>query len=383
MENRNMNPLNQTERIIIVDVLRGWALLGVVIINYYLFFYLWGSASIPKDDYLSHIMKLLTDMIFRNKSRILLNILFGFGFSILISRLVLRGQNVVSFFSRRMFWLFVIGIVNSCFYYGDFLKEYAIIGMLMLPFRKATAKQTLVFAIALLLIYPISTHYLGNLYSLDFGADIKLYESSNILHVFWYGLKEGAKAVYEPSRLFGADIFALGCFLIGQFLHKYDCFTKILNGTLSIKKVLLFSVIAVLLLFFPNAPKNVIKTDFFTKFNIQFWFELAFVFVMMSCLCWLYKAQKLKKFFIALQNTGKMTLTNYMIQNLVSVLLFSGFGFNLRNSLPFYAYVLIAISVYILGIYFSKYWLGKYNYGPVEWIWRQLTYMKKLPLRKI
>ena len=111
MENRPVNPVKQNERIVIIDILRGWALLGVVIINYYLFFYLWGDASISKDDYLSQIMKMLTDVIFRNKSRILLNILFGFGFSILISRLQMRGQHVVSFFSRRMCWLFAIGFV--------------------------------------------------------------------------------------------------------------------------------------------------------------------------------------------------------------------------------------------------------------------------------
>ena len=103
---------------------------------------------------------------------------------------------------------------------------------------------------------------------MNLGADIKLYESSNLFNVLWYGLKEGAKAVYEPGRLFGANIFALGCFLIGQFLHKSDFFTRILNGTLSVKKVLLFSVITVLLLFFPNAPKSVIKTDFFRMTQI-------------------------------------------------------------------------------------------------------------------
>jgi len=217
-------PISQKERIVIVDILRGWALLGVVIVNYYLYFYRWGDGLITQDDVFSQILKFLTDILFRNKSRIMLNILFGFGFSVLITKLKAKGETVVWFFGRRMFWLFVIGIINSCFYYGDFLKEYAIVGILLLLFHNATAKSSLIFGIIFLLIYPISSHYLGHIYSLDWSADIKLFESSNVFHCLWYGLQEGAKAVYEPIRLFGANLFALACFLIGQFLHKYDFF---------------------------------------------------------------------------------------------------------------------------------------------------------------
>jgi uncharacterized protein len=97
-----------------------------------------------------------------------------------------------------------------------------------------------------------------------------------------------------------------------------------------------------------------------------------------SAICWLYVCKKLKTFFSSLQTIGKMTLTNYLMQNLIGLLLFSGLGFNLTQKLPFYGYVLMAVGIYTGQVYFSKWWLSKYNYGPVEWLWRRLTYRSKL-----
>ena len=104
--------------------------------------------------------------------------------------------------------------------------------------------------------------------------------------------------------------------------------------------------------------------------------------VLLSAICWLYKKDKLKRFFSSLQVIGRMTLTNYLMQNLIGLILFSGFGFNLLLQLPFYAFVLLAVVIFVSQVYLSRWWLSKYNYGPVEWIWRQMSYGKMLPLRK-
>jgi uncharacterized protein len=103
-----------------------------------------------------------------------------------------------------------------------------------------------------------------------------------------------------------------------------------------------------------------------------------------AALSWLYVAGKLKAFFRAMQVIGKMTLTNYMTQNLLAVLLFSGFGFGLAftHRLHFGFYLLVAFAIYVVQVYFSKWWLSQYNYGPIEWVWRQLSYAKRLPIRK-
>jgi len=95
-------------------------------------------------------------------------------------------------------------------------------------------------------------------------------------------------------------------------------------------------------------------------------------------------AGKLKALFRSMQVIGKMTLTNYITQNILAVLLFSGFGLGLSftHRIHFGFYMLFALVIYVAQIYFSKWWLSKYPYGPIEWVWRQLSYGKRLPIRK-
>ena len=101
-----------------------------------------------------------------------------------------------------------------------------------------------------------------------------------------------------------------------------------------------------------------------------------------STICWLYAKGLFQRFFASLAVMGKMTLTNYMVQNLIGLLVFSGFGLGIWNTKPLWFYLLLGLVVYIVQVYFSKWWLSKYNYGLVEWVWRQLSYRKRLPLKK-
>lgn len=383
MDRQNLKPIDQTNRVNIVDVLRGWALIGVLLVNYFLFYYLDKEQAMHKKDAFSQILKLITDIFFTNKSRIMLNVLFGFGFSILIEKITLKGQSPISFFGRRMFWLFLIGLVNTCFYYGDFLKDYAIVGMLLLFFYKTSAKTSLYIAIFLMLLYPFTTDYFYYHFPTSLPeADIKLYQSKNLIDVMLYGFKEGTKELFESGRLLGINLFVLACFLFGRFLYKVDFFTKILANKLSAKKLFwTFLVSTILLAVITKGLTELLKFDIFKHYNIEFWLDLGQMFILLTGICWLYKKGKLKTFFISLQTVGKMTLTNYILQNLIGILLFSGFGLGLLH-LPFYAYILIAVTIYSIQIVFSKWWLSKYNYGPIEWIWRQLSYMERLPLKK-
>lgn len=384
MMNQNIKPIEQNQRIVIIDILRGWALIGVVLVNYFLFFYFGKDLKIPKEDYTSHIVRLLTDIIFTNKSRIMLNVLFGFSFAILIEKISLEESNPKIFFLRRMLLLFVIGLLNTCFYYGDFLKDYAIVGIMLLPFYNASAKTSLVIALFLFLFYPFSSDFLWKYFATNNKVtNISLYESADIFNVFLFGFKEGAKELFDVSRLLGINLFVLACFLFGQFLYKFDFFSKILSNEISAKKLFWKCLITTIIIAIcSQVIKQIFKTDIFKHYNIEFWLEFGLMCVLLTSICWLYKKGKLMIFFNGLQSVGKMTLTNYIVQNITGILLFSGFGLGLLHHLPFYGYISIALGIYILQVYFSKWWLANYNYGPVEWIWRQLTYMKRLPIKR-
>ena len=385
MDRQNLDPIDQTSRLVIVDILRGWALIGVVLVNYFLFFYMSPNADIPQNDYASPISRLLTDIFFTNKSRIMLNVLFGFGFATVINNVAQRGINPVAFFAKRMFWLFVIGIINTCFYYGDFLKDYAIVGLMMLFFYKADKKVSLYFAIFLMLIYPATGNFFGNHEIVQTQpTDLALYESHNIFKVLSYGFFEGTKELYSLGRLLGINFFVLSCFLVGQYFYKIDFFRKIINGEISAKKMFWTSLVTTIsIALITNVISKVFKSDVLKHYDTLFWLEFGLMLVFVSAICWLYKKNKMKRLFASLQTVGKMTLSNYVMQNAISIFLFSGFGLSLLGKLPLYGYIFIALTIYIAQTFFSKWWLSKYNYGFIEWVWRQLTYLKKLPLKKV
>lgn len=384
MFDTNFKPVQQEDRIAIVDILRGWALIGVVLVNYFLFFYLTPNADIPKNDYISHISRLLTDIFFTNKSRIMLNVLFGFGFATIINRVINRGISPFLFFSKRMFWLFVIGIINTCLYYGDFLKDYAIVGLLMLFFYKADKKISLLAAIFLMLIYPATGDFFGRQEIISTQpTDLALYQSHNIFEVLSYGFFEGTKELYSLGRLLGVNFFVLSCFLVGQYFYKIDFFRKMVDGEISAKLVFWTSlIITISIAVLTNGLLKILKANIFEHYDTLFWLEFGLMIALLSAICWVYKKGKLKNFFSALQAVGKMTLSNYVTQNLLSIFMFSGFGLGLLGKLPLYGYILTALTIYISQTYFSKWWLSKCKYGFVEWIWRQLTYMKKLSIKK-
>ena len=114
------------------------------------------------------------------------------------------------------------------------------------------------------------------------------------------------------------------------------------------------------------------------------WIILGSMLFFTSTLCWLYVSGKLKAFFNSMQVIGKMTLTNYITQNVLALLLFSGIGLNLslKHRIHFGYYLLFAFVIYVAQVYLSKWWLSKYQYGPIEWVWRQLSYAQRLPIKK-
>ncbi len=376
-----ITPIPQNQRIPIIDILRGWALIGVVLVNYYLFFYLDPNVRMAKNDIPSHLVRLITDLFFTNKSRMMLNILFGYGFSVLITNLQSKNINPIPFFARRMFWLLIIGLINTCLYYGDFLKDYALVGIFMLFFYKAPAKASLYIGLLLLVIFPLSANYFYNPNNSKSITDLGLYASHNVINVFYYGLKDGTKDYLEIGKLLGADLFVLACFLLGQYFQKTDVFNSLKERKLYLKSAFWFGIIITVLIAATPKLSEYFKIDLINHYNTQFIRELSHMFVIMSTICWLYFAGKLKRFFNSLQIVGRMTLTNYMMQNLIGLLLFSGFGFSLAHKMSFYFYIIIALTVFISQVYLSRWWLSKFKYGPIEWIWRMLSYGKKLPLR--
>lgn len=384
MKTQNINPIGQNYRSTIVDILRGWALLSVVLVNYAIFFSFNVNVRIPSDDIVSKVLKGIVQVFFQTKGWTLLALLFGYGFSVLIKNIAQKGMNPAIFFSRRMCWLLAIAFVNCCIYYGDVLKDYVMIGMIILVFHRISAKASLYFALIILLLLPGIIAFLkSHNVNLDISPpDLQLYKSHNIFNVLWFGLKSGINESLSISKLLDWNLVMLACAFVGAFIQKIDFFDRLSENKKYVKRIFWSALVFTIFTGAFHGIYEYFNWDVEKYYNIQFWFNLSQMTLFMSGICWLYVNGKFKRFFNSLQFIGRMTLTNYLLQNLFALIVFSGFGLGLLHKMPYSYHIFLALVAFISQIYFSKWWLSKYNYGPVEWIWRQLTYRKRLPIRK-
>ena len=176
----------------------------------------------------------------------------------------------------------------------------------------------------------------------------------------------------------------LACFFLGMAAHKSQFFIRLGENKKYVKRIFWISLAATLLVIGLLMLSQKLKWTWSNYYRPFYWIILGSMLFIMASLSWLYTSGKLKNFFNAMQVIGKMTLTNYLMQNLIALFLFSGMGLNLslKNRIHIGYYLLFAFIIYIAQVYFSKWWLARYQYGPVEWIWRQLSYKKRLPLKK-
>src|SRR4051812_28985265 len=151
-------PIQQKERVVIVDVLRGFALFGVLLGNFNGMLTndvpetIIKNISTPFDYFLDG----LHSIFIQNKFMTLFSILFGYGFGVIMERVAKKNLNTAYFFLRRMFWLFVFGCIHLAFWGGDILHFYALAGIFLLPFRKILDKGILVWSLLFMFLFPFA-----------------------------------------------------------------------------------------------------------------------------------------------------------------------------------------------------------------------------------
>ena len=389
MSSTAIQPIQQGQRTAIIDMLRGWALLGVVLMNYVDYLYLGLDFKKWKPDVLAQVLQIFGQIIFAAKSWTMLSFLFGYGFAVLMNNVSAKGINPVKFFSRRMFWLFVLAIINSAFFFGDILKDYAVMGMVLLIFWRCSARVAFFISIGLLLATGAVGAYINGL-GLPNGMKLLephlyLYQSHNPLNVLWFGLVGTYEYEFVNLQyLITVHFPMLSMFFLGLAAQKIDFFNRLAQNKKYVKRIFWISLASVLLLIGVFILTDHMKWKWMKYYQPFFFIIIGSMLFIASALCWLYVAGKLKRFFRSMQTIGKMTLTNYIVQNMLGILLFSGFGFGfgLTHKLHFGYYLLFAFTIYVLQTYFSRWWLSHYLYGPIEWAWRQLSYAKRLPIRK-
>ena len=386
MEPAILQPVKTNQRTVIVDVLRGWAILGVVIGNYTDYADV-GHPLTHTPNLVSTILTEINHYFFAAKSWTLLSVLFGYGFAILMNNVAAKGKNPVLFFCNRMFWLFVLAFINSAFWFGDILKDYAFLGLILLLFHGRSAKLSFRVAVVLLFIVPFVGAYVAQVmpydYQKNFDPLLPLYYSHNWLDIFVMNLKGTyVTEMINPQYAIPVHITMFGCMLLGFAAQRIDFFNRLPEFKKQLKIAFWIFLSAAIIVNVVFLIADDMHAVFLKYIRIRNWAVLSTMLAILTAICWLYINGKLKSFFNGLQAMGKMTLTNYMSQGILAVFIFLNVGLGIFNTQPYWFYVLIAVLVFTIQIFISKWWLTHYNYGPMEWIWRQLSYGKQLPIKK-
>lgn len=323
------------------------------------------------------------ETVFESKGWTLLAILFGYGFSYLLKGVRQIGGNQYVFFLKRMFWLFVLGFINSIFFGGDILNDYALMGLILLLFYNFNTKQLFVLAVSILLLTPAFQALLANhqlLFTPKYrDAFYELYDRHTTLDSVRANLLMRYKWMLRPSYSVILHLVQLGCFLLGMALQRSNSFEVLQSKSLrSVKKTALFSfMISIAIFFFRMAVENNgwLFEDYYNLYYPQ---VLSIMVFSSSAVCYLYYSGYFKGVFELMKETGKMTLTNYILQNITLFILL----ISIRPEWSWHWYFIAGVTLYIFQMFFSRWWLRKYDFGIFEWIWRSLSYGKWIPIVK-
>lgn len=400
-------PVRASERYVILDALRGFALLGICMANFpefSLFTFLKPEvvAEMPTAE-VDKVVRFLMYMFVDGKFYTLFSLLFGIGFSIIIRHVAQRGGNGLHVFYRRMLLLLVIGFLHLMFIWsGDILMLYALMGMLLPLFRNLSGKRLIPWAMALL-FFPIVVDALCELtgtslslpavrmqqfYCAKYGImednfAYWLRDAEDYGGVFQF-LVQGAcvrlQEFVDGNRYFKV----LGLFLIGFYIGRERMYANLGAWKCQLEKIFRYG----LLIGLPSACLYACSAMHhqlwgLTSHSVLYFLNVyALGFAYAAGICLLYLRGKDWGIWHYLAAPGRMALTNYIGQSVIGMFLFYGIGCGLGAGMGLVHTECIVLGVYLFQVLFSCLWLSVFRFGPLEWIWRMLTYGKWFPLCK-
>jgi uncharacterized protein len=428
----NAAPTAQKERIVILDSLRGFAILGILLMNIAsMGSPLYSDPSVLSETGINYISWFSMSWFFEGTQRALFSTLFGAGIILFITNQEkkLNGLQPADVFFRRQLWLLVFGLINIyvLLWHGDILFDYACYGMILFVFRNWSPKKLFIASgICMLVMVTVdnkdlyhgkkviargeaiatmdtSASKLTLLQKEDLNAMFDFKESSSPdsrkkrVETAIARMTNDYRWVYETrTASYRRNFFHFSYFgiwdvlqfmLLGMALFK----TGVLLGKGRTRIYLLMSIIGfgVGLTLSWFRVQNHIAADFnyfdYTKLatiasdNLERTFRTFGIF---GGIMLLYKSGVFKWLFNLMQAPGRMAFTNYLMQSIFALVLFYGIGLGLYGQMERHQLYLVVFAVWTFQIIFSHIWLHYFHFGPFEWLWRSLTYWKKQSIRK-
>lgn len=377
-------PLSLKDRVHFLDIVRGFAMLGIIIVNYFLIVDTVNGFDMNSNDLVHNLISTFAE----GKFVTLFSFLFGVGFMIFMDRAVQRVEHPRKLFARRLLILFCIGLLHISFIWvGDILTFYAVAGFLLFGFYARTPKTILRWIIAL-----ISIQFMASILNMAYNAMNT--ESSDMPTYFDFTLTSHTSVTYLDSFVARwADMSMMAAsslstvyamfimFLIGMYFVKMNFFTNMEAKQSTWKRIWFISLGAFMLTQFSTMLNTLIPAE------NTFWMELLMILSQqgnltgsmfyMSTLAMLFVyIPSLRNVLMVFTKVGRMSLTCYLLHSIIGTLLLLPYGVGLANSIKPIGTLMLSITVYVVLVIFASLWLKRFNIGPMEWIWRKLTYGK-------
>jgi len=383
---------HNTERSLPIDVLRGISIFGILMVNMLSFH----SPILYVDplEFTNTELDLKTyqmiDIFFQASFYPLFSFLFGFSLFLLKRSIDRRGLPFHSIATRRFVFLFIIGIVHAFFiWHGDILINYSILAFLLLAMVQLSGRTLLKIGISLLIIPNVLITLLlfaaeetlpteGYNQGFNHKAEevTEIYKNGSYWEVTIQRFQDWSFVNNVDSILyFIISIFPM--FILGAAFYKFSTLDSIYRPQW-IKVMVILGVIGVVIKSSPYILGHRLDVEYAQDMIGGPILSLFYIF----SIYYLCSQFPLNKIWTYLQNVGKMSITNYLFQSVVLTFIFYGYGLGFYGEISIFHGTILAILVFILQILMSHLWLQKYDTGPVEWLWRGITYKKFLKNQK-
>lgn len=396
----NSNGLND-QRIVSLDVIRGFALLGILLMNIQSFSMV-GQAYLNPLAYgeftgLNNWTWVVSHVFADQKFMSIFSMLFGASILMISANIEAKGGTAWRIHYRRNFWLLVIGLIHAYgLWYGDILTPYAVCSFLIYPMRKLSIKTLMVIGVLVFSVASFIETFIGwsmpqwppeALRDLEaswmptlrqVGAETTAY-----LGDFAGQLQQRFKTTLMMHTTVFLTIFfwrISGLMLIGMALYKLQFF----QGKWSEKNYMITffmtampGFLVVIFGLLRNQEENwALEYSMFLGSQWNYWGSLLVALAYVALINLILKKGLWSLLTIRLSAVGRMALSNYLFQTILCTFLFYGHGLGWFGQVERQYQLLIVIVVWLLQLTYSPWWLTKFKMGPFEWAWRSLTYWK-------
>ncbi|CAG7914294.1 hypothetical protein SSCS72_02093 [Mammaliicoccus sciuri] len=372
------------QRIFSIDALRGFSLLGILLMNILTFAYPY--QIINPFEFFQHQdgawFKISSLFIIASFYPIFA-FLFGYGLSIMYQNSLDKGLNYYPMITRRLLFLLLLGIIHGVFiFYGDILSTYALLGLIAIIFVRLKPQYTLVaLSIGIgifVLLYLLPMILLKDVTQIESFVGLQELERvNNILSSADYVSIIGFNLKYFGMNIANAILVGpfsiLPIMLFGIYAHQINWFNKIkqhknLYMVIGVVVLILGLAIKMIQIVLEGSVTSQLMSQMIGGPIVALSYIMFFVI-----LC---EDQTVRKILTPLQSIGKLSLTTYISQSIICIIIFYGVGLNYYGKLPVLTIYIIGNVIYCVQLILSYLYLLKFKQGPLEKLWRKVTYLK-------